>query len=78
MPPFDEVIDATLTADGEQTVLAIEVRGIPLDKVEYYGTGWQIHAEHLATYLARREQGSTEARWGELVPRYQELAAAIR
>jgi uncharacterized protein YndB with AHSA1/START domain len=78
VPPFDEVIDATLTADGEQTVLVIEVRGMPLDKVEYYGTGWQIHAENLAVYLTGGEQGSTEARWGELVPRYQELAAAIR
>ena len=77
-PPFNEVIDVTLTADGEQTALVIEVRGMPLDKVEYYGTGWQIHAENLTTYLAGREQADTEARWGELVPRYQELAAAIR
>jgi uncharacterized protein YndB with AHSA1/START domain len=77
-PPFESVIDTTLTADGEQSVLLIEVRGMPLDKVEYYGTGWQIHAENLAVYLAGRELPDTEARWGELVPLYQELAAAIR
>ena len=30
-PPYDEAIEATLTADGDQTVLVIEVRGMPLD-----------------------------------------------
>jgi len=41
------------------------------------GAGWQIHAENLAAYLAGRERGNTEARWGELVPPYQDLAASI-
>ena len=45
MPPFDETIEATLTADGDQTILVIEVRGMPLDKIAFYGAGWQIHAE---------------------------------
>ena len=62
VPPYDEVI---------------EVRGLPLDAVAYYGAGWQIHAENLAAYLAGRERGDTEARWGELVPPYQDLAASI-
>lgn len=75
---FDEVIEATLTADGQRTVLVIEVRGLPLDPIAFYGAGWQIHAESLAAYLAGRERGDSEARWGELVPRYQELAADIR
>src|SRR5260370_14156100 len=30
-PPFDEVVDATLTPDGDQTILVLEVRGLPLD-----------------------------------------------
>jgi uncharacterized protein YndB with AHSA1/START domain len=77
VPPFDEVIEVTLAADGDQTILVIEVRGMPLDKIEFYGAGWQVHAEHLAAYLAGREHGDTEARWGELVPAYQELAAAL-
>lgn len=76
-PPFDEVIEATLTADGDQAILVIEVRGIPLDTVAFYGAGWQIHAENLATYLAGRERGDIEARWDELVPPYQDLAAGI-
>jgi uncharacterized protein YndB with AHSA1/START domain len=77
VPPFDETIDATLTAHGEQTILVIEVRGMPLDAVAFYGAGWQIHAENLAGYVAGRELGETEARWGELVPPYQELASKI-
>jgi uncharacterized protein YndB with AHSA1/START domain len=77
VPPYDEALEATLTADGDQTVLVIEVRGMPLDTIALYGAGWQIHAESLAAYLAGRERGDTEARWGELVPGYQDLAANI-
>jgi uncharacterized protein YndB with AHSA1/START domain len=77
VPPFDESVEATLTADGGQTILVIEVRGMPLDKIAFYGAGWQIHAETLAAYLAAREIGDTEARWNELVPAYQDLAASI-
>ena len=76
--PYDKVIEATLTADGDgQTILVIEVQGMPLDKIAFYGAGWQIHAEHLAAYLAGRERGDSEARWDELVPPYQDLAANI-
>ncbi len=78
VPPYDEAIEATLTADGNQTILVIEVRGMPLDKVAFYGAGWQIHAETLAAYLAGREPGDSETRWDELVPPYQDLAASIR
>jgi uncharacterized protein YndB with AHSA1/START domain len=74
---YDEVIEATLTADGEQTILVIEARGMPLERVPFYGAGWQIHVEDLAAYLAGRERGDGMARWNELVPPYQELAAGI-
>jgi uncharacterized protein YndB with AHSA1/START domain len=77
VPPFDQVTEVTLTADGDQAILVIEVQGMPLDKIAFYGAGWQIHAENLAAYLAGREPGDTEARWAELVPAYQELAASI-
>jgi len=76
VPPFDASVEATLTADGDQTILVIEVQGMPLDKIAFYGAGWQIHAENLAAYLAGRE-GNTEARWDELVPPYQDLAANL-
>jgi len=77
VPPYDETLEATLTADGGQTILVIEVRGMPLDAIAFYGAGWQIHAENLAAYLAGRERGDTGARWDELVPPYQNLAANI-
>ena len=77
VPPFDASVEATLTADGDQTILVIEVQGMPLDKIAFYGAGWQIHAENLAAYLAGLERGDTEARWGELVPPYQDLAANL-
>ena len=77
VPPFDQSLDATLTADGDQTILVIEVQGMPLDKIAFYGAGWQIHAENLTAYLAAREPGDTEARWDELVPPYQDLAANL-
>ena len=75
--PDEQVIEATLTADGDQTVLVLEVLGMPLDKVAFYGAGWQIHVENLAAYLAGRERGDIEARWDELVPAYQALAANV-
>ena len=77
VPPYDGVIEATLTADGDQTILVIEVRGMPVDAIAFYGAGWQIHVENLAAYLAGRERGDTEARWDELVPPYRDLAASI-
>src|ERR1700751_1256880 len=66
VPPYDEAIEATLTADGDQTILVIEVRGMPLDTIAFYGAGWQIHAENLAAYLAGRTRGDTKARWDDL------------
>jgi uncharacterized protein YndB with AHSA1/START domain len=75
--PYEEVIEATLTADGDQTILVIEARGMPLDKIAFYGAGWQIHAEDLAAHITGRERGHSKARWDELVPPYQDLAASI-
>jgi uncharacterized protein YndB with AHSA1/START domain len=75
--PFDESIEATLTADGDQTILVIDVKGMALDKIAFYGAGWQIHAENLAAHIAGRDRGDTEARWDDLVPPYQDLAANI-
>lgn len=76
-PPFDEVVEARLSRDGNRTMLVVEVRGMALDKIAFYGAGWQIHAENLATYLAGRERGDTDARWDQLVPPYQSLAANV-
>lgn len=75
--PFDEAIEATVTADGAHAHLVLEIQGMPLDVIAFYGAGWQIHAECLGDHLAGRDSGDTESRWGQLVPPYQELAAGI-
>jgi uncharacterized protein YndB with AHSA1/START domain len=75
--PYEEVIEATLTPDGDQTILVIETQGMPLDKVAFYGAGWQLHAEDLAAYLAGRGRADAGKRFGELVPSYQAQAAKI-
>jgi len=77
VPPFDQATEVTLTADGDQANLVIEVRGMTLDTIAFYGAGWQIHAENLAAYTSGRDRGDTAARWQELVPAYQDLAAKI-
>jgi uncharacterized protein YndB with AHSA1/START domain len=74
---FDTFLEATLTADGDQTVLVIEARGLPMDKLPFYGVGWQIHVEDLAAHIAGRERGDAESRWSELVAAYQDLAADV-
>jgi hypothetical protein len=48
-----------------------------LEKIAFYGAGWLMHAENLATHLAGHERGDAEARWKALVPSYQDLAAQI-
>ena len=42
VPPFDAVWEITLTADGDGTTLVIEVKGMPLEKIAFFGAGWQI------------------------------------
>ena len=75
--PFEKVIEATLTADGDQTILVVEERGMPLDQLAAYGAGIQVHVEDLAAYLAGRERCDADARWHELLPAYQHLAASV-
>lgn len=74
VPPFDSSIDAALVADGDETILRLEVRGMPLEKIAFYGVGWQVHVEHLRAHLTGTDLGDTEARWQELLPHYLELA----
>jgi uncharacterized protein YndB with AHSA1/START domain len=69
-------IQASLTAEGDQTVLLIEERGMPVDHLAGYGAGIQIHVEDLAAYLAGRDR-VPESRWQELMPLYQRLAGQI-
>lgn len=73
----DAVVEVMLTADGDATVLVIEDRGLPLDQIAAYGAGDQVHFEDLAAHLAGRDRCDARARWQELHPAYQELAAGL-
>jgi uncharacterized protein YndB with AHSA1/START domain len=73
--PAQTVIEARLTAEGAQTRLVWETRGLPVDLLPAYGTGIQVHVEHLADYIGGRELRDVEARWNELFPAYEALGA---
>jgi uncharacterized protein YndB with AHSA1/START domain len=75
--PDEDVIEVTLAADDGQAILVWEERGMPLDQLAAYGAGVQIHVEDLTAHLAGRERVDARARWGELIPAYQDLAANV-
>lgn len=72
------VTEITLTADGDHTLLVWEERGMPLEWVAAYGAGVQIHVEDLIAHLAGQERCEAAARWSELQPAYQDLAASVK
>jgi uncharacterized protein YndB with AHSA1/START domain len=74
---YDLITEVTLEAAGDQTILVFEERGMPLEYVAPYGSGNQVHVEDLVAYLAGRGRCDAEARWQELLPAYQDLAANI-
>ena len=76
--PDENEIEAVLTADGDQTIVVWEERGMPLEMLSAYGAGVQLHVEDLADYLAGRERREdAKARWDELHPAYQRLAESL-
>jgi uncharacterized protein YndB with AHSA1/START domain len=76
--PAEHAIEATLIADGDQTVIVWEERGIPLELLAAYGAGIQIHVEDIAAHIAGHERSDdAETRWKELLPAYQDLSANV-
>jgi uncharacterized protein YndB with AHSA1/START domain len=75
--PDEQAIEVTLAADGDQTILVWEERGMPLDQLAGYGAGIQVHVEDLAAHIAGQERCDADARWNELYPAYQDLAAKV-
>ena len=73
----EHVVEATLTADGDHTILILEQRGMPVHLLPDYGAGIQVHIEDLAAHVAGRERCDAEARWEELLPAYEALAAKL-
>jgi uncharacterized protein YndB with AHSA1/START domain len=74
---YELVIEATLTADGDHTILILEERGMPVNLLAAYGAGIQVHIEDLAAHIAGRERCDAEARWEELQPSYEALASKL-
>ncbi len=75
--PAEGSIEVTLASDGDQTVVVWEERGMPVNLLAAYGAGIQIHVEDLAACLAGRERCDAKARWAELNPAYEDLAANV-
>jgi uncharacterized protein YndB with AHSA1/START domain/uncharacterized damage-inducible protein DinB len=76
--PEEQALEISLTADGNQTVVVWEERGVPVGYLAGYGTGIQIHVEDLAAHLAGRERCDADARMSELFPAYKDVAAGVR
>jgi uncharacterized protein YndB with AHSA1/START domain len=74
--PDELVTEVALTSDGDQTILVVEERGMPLEYLAGYGAGVQIHVEDLAAYLGGRDRCDSNARMDELFPAYQALEAS--
>jgi uncharacterized protein YndB with AHSA1/START domain len=73
----EHAVEATLTADGDQTILILEERGMPVSLLAAYGAGIQVHIEDLAAHIAGRGRCEAEARWEELQPSYEALASKL-
>jgi uncharacterized protein YndB with AHSA1/START domain len=71
----EQFIEVTLAADGARAIVVWEERGMPPGQLAAYGAGIQVHVEDLAAYLAGRERCDADARWNELLPAYEDLAA---
>jgi uncharacterized protein YndB with AHSA1/START domain len=73
--PEQTMLEVRLTAEGAQTRLVWEERGMPVNLLPAYGAGIQIHVEHLADYIGGSGLRDVEARWNELFPAYEALGA---
>ena len=68
----------TLTAEGPKTSVVFEDRGLPLEQIAAYGAGYEVLVEGLAAYLTGQERSEPRARWRELHPSYQDIAAELQ
>jgi uncharacterized protein YndB with AHSA1/START domain len=75
--PNENASEVTLTAEGDQTVVVYESRGMPVDLLFAYGAGEQIHVEDLGAHLAGRERAAAESRWDALESAYRPLAEQV-
>jgi len=65
------VIDVTLKADGNGTIVALTQSGLPLKWITAFGAGMQVHFEDLALHLVGKQRSNSDARMDELMPLYE-------
>jgi uncharacterized protein YndB with AHSA1/START domain len=75
--PDDGPVEVTLAVDGDQVVVVWAERGMPVAYLAGYGAGIQIHVEDLAAHLVGQERCDAKARFAELFPVYERLAANV-
>jgi uncharacterized protein YndB with AHSA1/START domain len=76
--PNEETTTVTLTADGDQTLLVFEQRGMPLENVAGYGAGNQIHIEDLTDHIAGKERRTNvKERFDTLIAAYRPQASKL-
>jgi uncharacterized protein YndB with AHSA1/START domain len=71
------VIEATLTSDGDGTILILEERGMPVSFLAAYGAGVQVHIEDLAAHIAGLGRCDAKARWQQIHPAYAAIASEL-
>lgn len=76
-PDEEHVIEATLSADADNTLLILEERGMPVHLLADYGAGIQVHVEDLAAEIAGGGRCDAETRWAQLKPAYEDLARRL-
>jgi uncharacterized protein YndB with AHSA1/START domain len=74
---YRTVKEVTLTPHGDQTILVVEDRGMPVDKLSGYGAGNHVEVELLEAYIAGREPADMGERWQALMPVYESRAAEL-
>ncbi|MDQ0612591.1 uncharacterized protein YndB with AHSA1/START domain [Microbacterium sp. W4I4] len=81
-------IEAWLTVEGDRTRLVVEERGLPADKLHFYGAGWQVHLEDLGRCLvsgasvhpdgwsAQAPSPAWDESWTALTPAYESIGGS--
>jgi uncharacterized protein YndB with AHSA1/START domain len=73
----EHTAEAQLIAEGDLTILMLEVRGVNLEWVWAYGAGWQEHLEDLGSHLLGENRpempAGSGARFQELEPHYRAM-----
>ncbi len=57
VPPGSSVVEITLIADGDSTLVRLEHSGLPAEAQEMHGHGWELYLSRLAAVVEGRDPG---------------------